>query len=47
MKPKRHNSRRALCDKQDNAQVLPPIQIAKVVIGPSDPPHADRQTKAV
>ena len=28
MKPKL-NSRRALCDKQDNAQVLPPAKIAK------------------
>ena len=42
MKPK-HNSRRALCDKQDNAQVLPPAKIAKVAIGPSDPPQIDEE----
>lgn len=42
MKPK-HNSRRALCDKQDNAQVLPPTKTAKVAIGPSDPPQIDEE----
>ena len=42
MKPK-HNSRRALCDKQDNTQILPPSQIAKVAIGPSDLPQIDKQ----
>ena len=42
MKPKL-NSRRALCDKQDNTQVLPPAKIAKAAISPSDPPQIDKE----